>query len=121
MQLSYKSWMHLFIRFSLLGRLDKGEDYFEAAVRETEEEAGYTADDLDILRDHPLPADASTRKGKKKTSVFWLAKLKNVDKQPELSEEHVDFRWVNKDEAIELCKIPELSDKLNQFDQIIRT
>lgn len=90
-------------------------------MRETQEESGYTVDDLDIDREQSLPSDALTRSGKKKTSVYWLAKLKNLQKQPELSDEHVDFRWVSKDEAIELCKIPELSVILNQFDQIIRT
>lgn len=112
---------HSLILISLIGRLDKGEDYFTAAVRETQEESGYTLDDLDINRDNSSSLNTLTRDGKKKTAYFWLAKLKNIEKQPELSDEHVEYRWVPKDEAIELCKLPEFSNILNEFDQIIKT
>lgn len=118
----YRNSKHKFISFSVLGRLDKGEDFFAAAIRETEEETGYVADDLDIYKNKRFKMSQTMRtKLKKKTVMFWLAELKDVTKEPTLRpDEHIAYRWVTKEQAVELCKQPEFAEIMNEFDQAIQ-
>lgn len=89
-----------------LGRIDKGEDDFTAAKRETEEEVGFTVDDLEIYQNHQMIVNSTTkRSGKDKITVYWPAELKSNNKEPKLSKEHDDFQWLNKDEASSLYGI----------------
>lgn len=105
-----------------LGRLDEGEDEFTAALREVQEEVGYTIDDLDIHRDQKVTVDQKTKKGKTKKVTFWLARLKSSDKEPVLSHEHSEYHWVNKDRAIELYgSHGEFNAMFTQFDDNIRS
>lgn len=105
------------------GRLDAGEDFLTAAVRETREETGFVVDDLNIHEAKQFPMNQFTRKkGKNKTVIFWLAELKDVQKEPKLRpDEHSEYRWVTKEQATELCKMPAFIELINQFDQVART
>lgn len=107
----------------MLGRLDEGEEFLTAAIRETNEETGYGADDLKIHEAKQFQMNQVTRKkGKNKTVIFWLAELKDVQKEPTLRpDEHSEYRWVTKEQATELCKMPEFIEILNQFDQVAKT
>lgn len=69
------------------------------ALREAEEEVGFTADDLDIHRNHQMIVNSTTKHGKEKIAIYWPAELKSINKNPTLSSEHSEYRWVNKDEA----------------------
>lgn len=109
------------ISFSLSGRIDNGEDDFAAALRETEEESGYTIDDLNIHADNPLFSNQRTRNGKHKTVIYWLAELVNIEKSPTLSDEHSEYRWLTKDETIAICDVPEFTEIVNHFDGKIRS
>lgn len=102
------------------GRLDDGEDEYTAALRETEEEVGYTIDDLDIYRDQNVSVEQKMKsgRGKTKTVTFFLAELRNIHKVPRLSHEHKDYRWVNKDEATALYGT-EFADMFDEFDRKI--
>lgn len=85
-----------------LGRIEKDEEDFVAALREVEEEVGFTANDLDIHRNHQMTVNSTMKNGKKKISIYWPAELKISNKDPTLSSEHCEYRWVNKDEASSL-------------------
>lgn len=80
------------------GHVDPGEDDFTTAVRETREEAGYSDTELIIFKDKPYTLKYAAH-GKPKSVVYWLAQLVNFNNDPKLSDEHTDFRWLNKDET----------------------
>lgn len=94
--------------------MDPGEDDFTTALRETREEAGYTADDLIIHKDEKKVLNYKV-KGKDKTVVYWLAELKDTQKNPTLSEEHTEFRWLPKDEATSLSGYPDFTEMVSHF------
>lgn len=58
-------------------------------------------------------------KGKNKTVVYWLAKLKNSEHNPTLSNEHTEFKWLDKDAAIKLSGFSDFEAMVQHFhDQI---
>ena len=81
------------------GRLEPGEDEFEAAVREIFEETS-----IDQL--HPIPGFRGTssyyfqRNGQRtgKSVVYFLAETSQSDVS--LSSEHIDFRWLRFEDAV---------------------
>lgn len=103
-----------------LGRIEKGEDDFLAALRETEEEVGFTANDLEIHRNHQMIVNSTTKHGKSKIALYWPAELKSINKNPTLSSEHSEYRWLNKDEASSLYGTESI-DMFTQFDNKINT
>lgn len=100
------------------GHVDPGEDDFTTALRETREEAGYSADDLIIYQDQTKILEYKV-KGNDKTVVYWLAKLRDASKDPTLSDEHTEFRWLAKDEAIALSGYRDFADMVQHFHAII--
>ncbi|KAJ6644275.1 Bis(5'-nucleosyl)-tetraphosphatase [asymmetrical] [Pseudolycoriella hygida] len=82
------------------GHVERDEDDITTAARETQEEAGYTVNDLDVHRE---PYKMRYKVGENdKTVVYYPAELKNVKKEPKLCHEHTEFCWVTKDEAMKL-------------------
>ncbi|EDO31180.1 predicted protein [Nematostella vectensis] len=82
------------------GHVDPGESDMDTALRETEEEAGYTSSDLDVI---PVKRKLMYNvKGRPKTVIYWLAELKDYNKRVKLSSEHQDFRWLGIEDA---CKL----------------
>lgn len=106
---------HLF-----LGHVDPGEDDFTTALRETQEEAGYCADDLVIYKDQSKILEYKV-KGNDKIVVYWLAELRDASKEPALSHEHIEFRWLAKDAAIDLCGFHDFADMVEYFHDKIKT
>lgn len=102
----------------LSGHVDPGEDEFTTALRETEEEAGYSAQDLIIYKEHQQIINYAV-KGKPKRVVYWLAKL-DPYKEPKLSEEHIELAWDTYPEAIKRANFTEFNQMLSKFDEIIR-
>lgn len=98
----------------LLGHVDPGEDDFTTALRETQEEAGYTTDDLNIYKDQQKILNYKV-KGNDKTVVYWLAELRAPQKNPILSDEHTEFRWLMKDEAISLSGYADFAEMVRHF------
>lgn len=99
--------------------MEPGEDDFSAALREVEEEAGFTVNDLCIYKEHSKTLQYKVNNGHDKFVVYWLAELKDPQTNPKLSHEHTEFRWVTKDDAILLVgyddfavMITELHDKI---------
>lgn len=103
----------------MVGHVDPGEDDFQTALRETNEEAGYSQTDLKIFMDQQKVLQYKV-KGKDKTVVYWLAELMNANNDPKLSEEHTEFRWLSKNEAIALSGFTDFADMVNHFDDIIK-
>lgn len=83
------------------GHVDPGEDDFTTAKRETQEEAGYLEEDLKIFKDISYELKYNVR-DKPKVVVYWVAELIEPTKNPTLSDEHIAFKWLNKDDAIKL-------------------
>lgn len=103
---------------SIAGHVDPGEDDFTSALRETKEEAGYTADNLHIHTEEKKMLNYKVKKNKKnfnKTVVYWLAELRDPQKDPILSDEHTEFRWLKKDDAISLSGYADFAEMVNHF------
>lgn len=100
------------------GHVDPGEDDYTTALRETQEEAGYTSADLKIYKDQQKILNYKV-KGKDKIVVYWLAELCDAKKDPILSDEHTEFRWLEKDDAIKLCGYADFAEMVQHFHDCI--
>lgn len=105
--------------YGSIGHVDPGEDDFTTALRETQEEAGYLADDLIIHKDETKILEYKV-KGKDKIVVYWLAELRDATKNPKLSHEHIEFRWLTKDAAIALSGFQDFANMVQHFDERIK-
>ena len=99
---------------SFVGHVDPGEDDFTTALRETVEESGYKEQDLKIHKNLTKILNYNV-KGKPKVVVYWLAELV-TDKDPTLSDEHTEFRFLSKNEAKALSGFSDFSDMLDYFE-----
>ena len=78
------------------GKLDPGESFEQAAVREVEEETGLRAE---LVRE--LPATTYEVNGRPKIVRYWLMEV--ADERPFASNDETDeLRWVPVDEALRL-------------------
>ena len=74
------------------GHLEEGETEMDAAVRETEEEAGITKDQLNV---HEFKGELRYPvKGQMKRVVYWVAELINPNTPVKLSDEHIKYEWL---------------------------
>lgn len=58
--------------------------------------------------------------GKDKRVVYWLAELRDPEKEVRLSEEHLDMKWVDYENAIELANYKDFVEMLGRFEDIIK-
>jgi 8-oxo-dGTP diphosphatase len=79
------------------GKLDPGESWEEAAVREVEEEAGVRAT---LVRE--LPAVSYDHKGRPKRVRYWLMELAEDPPGFEPNDEVDEVRWASPEDALEL-------------------
>lgn len=114
------SFIILVCIYRTLGHVDAGEDDFTTALRETQEEAGYRADDIIIYKDQTKILEYKV-KGKNKIVVYWLAELRDTSKDPILSNEHTEFRWLAKDDAIVLSGFHDFANMVQYFHDKIKT
>lgn len=77
------------------GKREDGETDLECAVRETEEESGYTGE-----IGAELAADRYLVRGRDKTVRWWL--LRQTDGRFEVNDEVDEVRWLRPDQAAEL-------------------
>jgi 8-oxo-dGTP diphosphatase len=78
------------------GKLERGEGWVEAAVREVEEETGYRCRPLRELSS----VRYTDRKGRPKTVRYWL--MESVEGSFEANDEADELRWVGEAQAAEL-------------------
>lgn len=97
-----------------LGHVDPGEDDFTTALRETQEEAGYKEDDLTIFKNQCKILNYKV-KGKDKVVVYWLAELKDPQKNPQLSDEHTEFIWLPKEDAVSKAGYADFAEMVQYF------
>lgn len=88
-------------------------------MRETREEAGYTEDDLVIHKELSKTLHYQV-KGKPKETTYWLAQLKEPSKLPTLSDEHTDFKFLPKQETIDLAGYADFAKMMDFFDLEIK-
>lgn len=101
-----------------LGHVDPGENDYDTAVRETREETGYTQQDLKIHKDMMRTLQYEVR-GKPKTTVYFVAQLLSA-KDPVLSDEHTEYRFVPKSDVQAIAPFPDFLEMLEAFDAEIR-
>lgn len=111
------------------GQLDPGEIHQQAALRELEEETGYTLDDIRMIESLlNTPESVVHGSGKrKKTSTYFYAVLENFDKEPYLpinpdlgKPEHDEWRWVSVTDLPDLLpkRLQLIAQKLSASSQI---
>lgn len=98
--------------------MDPGENDYQTALRETQEEAGYSEADLNIFKDQQKVLQYKV-KGRDKTVIYWLAELIDGRKNPTLSDEHTEFRWLQKNETIALSGHEDFAEMVHYFHQVI--
>ena len=82
------------------GKLEPGEDWLEAALREVEEETGYRCE-ASVELPHVSYLD---RKGRRKLVRYWL--MEPVDGEFQPHGEVDELRWVAREQAEELLTYP---------------
>lgn len=88
-----------------------------AALRETQEEAGFLSSDLKVFE---FKQELNYRvNGVPKIVIYWLAELLNPDKSVTLSAEHKAYRWLSLCEACDLAKYADMQNALREFDKYI--
>ncbi|XP_015513760.1 bis(5'-nucleosyl)-tetraphosphatase [asymmetrical] [Neodiprion pinetum] len=100
------------------GHVDPGETDLQTALRETEEEAGLSREDLKIF-DNARQELVYNVNDKPKTVIYWLAELINRNKDARLSSEHQEFRWLCLQDACRLAGYEEMQNTLKYFDRYI--
>ncbi|CAD1479386.1 unnamed protein product [Heterotrigona itama] len=100
------------------GHVDPDESDMETALRETKEEAGLSASDLNIFENvkHELNYHVN---GKPKVVVYWLAELLDPEKPIRLSDEHQAFKWLSLEEACAVAKYQDMQNALKNFNDYI--
>ena len=82
------------------GKMEEGETYHETALRETQEETGIL--DVEFLKGFKEEIEYYFRADNQdihKKVIFFLGKTKTIEII--LSHEHLDFIWLNFDNALE--------------------
>lgn len=99
------------------GKVEPGENYLDAAIRETEEETGYKVTRDDIA----LAAVARLEGGYDEDWVMCFFKIKIHDKKIPLGNETNDgtLMWINKDEVLK-TKHELVDDIKYSFEEIVK-
>ncbi|XP_069778868.1 bis(5'-nucleosyl)-tetraphosphatase [asymmetrical] [Narcine bancroftii] len=100
------------------GHVDQGEDDFQTALRETEEEAGLESKHFNVLEGFKKEINYNV-KNVPKTVLYWLAELKDNNIEIKLSKEHQMFCWLNVDEACKRVQYQEMQEALREAHQFI--
>ncbi|XP_050524975.1 bis(5'-nucleosyl)-tetraphosphatase [asymmetrical] [Daktulosphaira vitifoliae] len=103
------------------GHLEENESDMDAAVRETEEEAGLKLQDLCV--DHHFKKTLKYEPANKnfiKQVVYFLAYLTNPETPVKLSNEHQSYKWLSLQNAKEHAQYPEMQELLDECDKHLK-
>ncbi|KAL0820216.1 hypothetical protein ABMA28_006138 [Loxostege sticticalis] len=98
------------------GHVDPGESDWVTALRETKEEAGLSEDDLEVYKDISKTLEYEV-KNKPKVVVYWLAKLRDPQKEVKLSDEHQDLKWLPLQQAQDVSGFEDMKQLLAEFNE----
>ena len=91
----------------------------DAALRETQEEAGLDKDQFNIIESYKAVLNYEVR-GKPKIVTYWLGELKDPNTTVKLSHEHIDYKWLNLQDALEYAKFVDMQKVLKEANDIIQ-
>lgn len=110
-----------FFFYFFSGHVDPGETELQTALRETEEEAGLKESDFTMYTEFQRTLNYEVQ-GKPKRVVYWLSELKNPSTPVTLSDEHIDFKWLNLPQALNYVeKYKDFQQVLNDADTFIKS
>ncbi|XP_026466803.1 bis(5'-nucleosyl)-tetraphosphatase [asymmetrical]-like [Ctenocephalides felis] len=100
------------------GHIERNENEFDSALRETLEETGLCESDIKIFKDctKTLSYEAN---GKPKIVIYWLAEMIAKDKGIILSEEHQAYKWLELRDALALAEYQSTKELLEYCDNFI--
>lgn len=101
--------------------MENNEKEFEAAIRETMEEAGLIIDkDYEVIeRDFTITTSYPSQKGMKKV-VYFLAPVKDNNIKITLSNETSDFKWMSLDELNNFIQFDKLKLVFQEAENFLR-
>jgi dihydroneopterin triphosphate diphosphatase len=100
---------------SIAGKVEEGETLLEAARREAWEEGGVPADSHFVALDHKSSyrtADSTVRQ--------YSFAVELPSRSIRLSEEHSEFRWVGRDEALSMLRFDDYREALQELDERLK-
>jgi len=106
------------------GGVERNEDLVEAASRELIEETGLVTSDLrTINHSYSFPVEDRFRylypsDTESITEYVFVARITNAQ-EPELSEEHDQYRWCKFDEALSLLRWPDNIEALKRCNKLL--
>ena len=92
---------------TIAGAVEPGEAFHVAALRELHEETGLAAAELQPLGEFAYVRESWEEKAGLRVHVEAYLVEVEPDWEPELNEEHVEYRWLKREEAAELLFWPE--------------
>ena len=116
--LSTYEYMYTF-SYLISGHVDAGESEFDTAIRETQEESGLTANQMEVHSEFSKSLFYEV-KGRPKKTIYWLSRLINPDDEIKLSFEHTDFKWLNFEEACKYAHYPDMVELLKEAHKFIQ-
>ena len=100
--------------------MDPGESEWQAAVRETKEEAGINESDLKVFEDFKRVLNYDV-KGRQKRVVYWLAEVKDTNTPVVLSHEHINMKWATLTDACHLLEFEDIKQLYQDAEQFIKS
>ncbi|MEA3356902.1 MAG: DUF1653 domain-containing protein [Patescibacteria group bacterium] len=102
------------------GKVEPGENFEEALIREIEEEAGIEIERLELLGTYTIPVPKLEQK--KIPGIRFLCKIKSYLDQiePKISKEHSEWKFVTEDELDKFEFIPGVKEEIKKAFHHIR-
>ena len=96
------------------GKINPEEDIDSGTEREVFEE---TRLEIRITKHQPLgqPHRVASRKHRGKMITLFLCQAESLKGKPQLSNEHIEFRWLTPVEALKLDLEPQIDFAINEF------
>ncbi|CAD5120382.1 DgyrCDS8954 [Dimorphilus gyrociliatus] len=99
------------------GHVDPGESEMQTAIRETEEETGLKEEDYNLVEGLKRELHYEVN-GRSKRVVYWIAQIKE-GKEIKLSDEHIDYKWLNIKDAETFANYSDMIDALRFVDEFL--